>query len=99
MINFTVISNNVKGLQSNKKRLNIINYLKGKGASNNIMFLQETHSTSKDEHIWKDDFQGDLFFSHGTSNSRGVLVLFSLVYLVFKNLKLNINFLIITGAF
>ena len=39
------------------------------------MFLQETHSSKVTEKIWSDDeFDGDLLFSHGKTNSRGVLV-------------------------
>ena len=38
------------------------------------MFLQETHSSLNDEQKWKDDFRGSLFFSHGKSNSCGVVI-------------------------
>ena len=38
------------------------------------MFLQETHSNSKVEQKWKEDFHGKVFFSHGKTNSRGVLI-------------------------
>ena len=44
------------------------------------MFLQETHSVSDDENTWNDDFKGQVFISHGTSNSSGVLI----AYLGFK---------------
>ena len=37
------------------------------------MFLQETHSTFNDENIWKNDFT-QWIFSHGTSQSCGVLI-------------------------
>ena len=40
------------------------------------MFLQETHSTVNDEIKWKDDFKGEVFYSHGKSNSCGVLICF-----------------------
>ena len=40
------------------------------------MFLQETHSSKVTEKIWSDEFNGDLFFSHGKINSCGVLVSF-----------------------
>ena len=36
--------------------------------------MQETHSSIKDEKIWKDDFKGDLFFSHGKTNSYGLAI-------------------------
>ena len=40
------------------------------------MFLQETLSTVNDEIKWKDDFKGEVFYSHGKSNSCGVLICF-----------------------
>ena len=70
----TFLSNNVKGLQSNKKRLKIIEYLKEKLDSNGFLFLQETHSTENNEVSWKQNFNGQVFFSHGKSNSCGVLI-------------------------
>ena len=68
------ITNNVKGVQSSKNQLKLIEYLKNKLKSNGVLFLQETHSISNDENTWADDFKGQVFFSHGTSNSRGVLI-------------------------
>ena len=51
--------------------------------------LQETHSTLKDEKNWCKQWRGKLFFSHGTSNSTGVLVGFreGLDYSVNKEVK------------
>ena len=73
-INF--ISNNVKGFQSTNKRLKLIKYFKDKIVPNGFLFLQETHSTVNDEIKWKDDFKGKVFYSHGKSNSCGVLIFF-----------------------
>ena len=55
------------------------------------MFLQETHSSKVTEEIWKDEFNGDLFFSHGKTNSCGVLVGFygNINYSVKKKLSDN----------
>ena len=47
-------------------------YFKDKIGSNGVLFLQETHSSSKVEQKWKEDFKGPILFSHGTSNSCGV---------------------------
>ena len=69
-INF--ISNNVKGLQSTNKRLKFIKYFKDKISSNGFLFLQETHSTVNDEIKWKDDFKGEVFYSHGKCDSHAV---------------------------
>ena len=38
------ITNNVKGMQSSKKRLKLTQYFKDKIGSNGVLFLQETHS-------------------------------------------------------
>ena len=38
------------------------------------MFLQETHSNSKVEQKWKEDFHGKVFFSQGKTNFCGVLI-------------------------
>ena len=46
-------------------RLKIFNYLKENLSYNGFLFLQEIHSSSKDEIKWKDEFKGELFFSHG----------------------------------
>ena len=43
------ITNNVKGIQSLKKRLKLIQYFKSKIGSCGLLFLQETHSNSKVE--------------------------------------------------
>ena len=49
------------------------------------MFLQETHSTFNNENIWKNDFNIPVFYSHGTSQSCGVLIVF------FGNLNFSVN--------
>ena len=75
-IKFNLISNNVKGLQSYKKRLKIFEYLKNKSGPNGILFLQETHSTKETEIIWNNDSNGQIHYFHGKSNSCGVLIAF-----------------------
>ena len=49
------------------------------------MFLQETHSIFNDENIWKNDFNVPVFYSHGTSQSCGVLIAY------FGNLNFSVN--------
>ena len=68
MNNLSFISNNVKGLQAISKRIKIFEYLKNYVTSNGFIFLQETHSSVKDEKIWNDEFEWQLFFSHGKTN-------------------------------
>ena len=72
MNNLSFISNNVKELQAISKRIS--EYLKNYVTSDGFIFLQETHSSVKDEKIWNDEFGGQLFFSHGKTNSCGVAI-------------------------
>ena len=72
MNNLSFISNNVKELQAISKRIS--EYLKNYVTSDGFIFLQETHSSVKDEKIWNDGFEGQLFFSHGKTNSCGVAI-------------------------
>ena len=72
-ISLSFITNNVKGIQSYKKRLKLIQYFKEKIGPTGVLFLQETYSTSKVEQKWKEDFQGHVLFSHGKTNFCGVL--------------------------
>ena len=67
-IKFNLISNNVKGVQSYRKRLKIFEYLKIKSGPNGILFLQETHSTKENEIRQNDDFNGQIHYSHDKSN-------------------------------
>ena len=69
-----------------KKRLKIFEYLKNKSGPNGTLFLQETHSMKKNEIRWNDDFDGQIHYSHGKSNSCGVLITFfgSITYTVRK---------------
>ena len=71
----SVLSLNVKGLRNSLKRQKIFHWLQQHNSLNSITFLQETHSDRKTEKSWKNYCNGDLYFSHGTTNSCGVLTL------------------------
>jgi hypothetical protein len=61
------------------KRRKIFNFLKTKTSSKSIIFLQETHTLKKYENLWTGQFgcgSKHIFFSHGVSDSRGVLIAF-----------------------
>jgi exonuclease III len=73
---------NVNGLLNEQKRNAIFNKLR---SSFHIILLQETHSTKEIEKKWKQEWGGHIIFSHGTSNSKGVAILFP------KNLDYNID--------
>ena len=72
-LNFNFLTNNVKGLQSSKKCVTIFEYFRSKVAPKGILFLQEMHSSVETEKQWNDKFKGQLYFSHGKTNSCGVL--------------------------
>ena len=57
------ITNNIKGIQSSKKRLKSIQFFKDKIGSTGVLFLQETHSDSNVKEKWKEDFTDQFFFS------------------------------------
>ena len=56
-LNFNFFTNNIKGLQSTKKRLKLFNFLKNKIGPKRILFLKETHSSLETEKKWNDDFK------------------------------------------
>ena len=49
-------TNNVNGLKSSKKRIEMFEYFKDKVSNNGIIFLQEMHSTEDALNKWRDDF-------------------------------------------
>ena len=59
---------------TSKKCLKFFNYFKNKIFPNGILFLQEKN---ENKIKWKEKFVGNLYFSHGKSNSCGVLIGFS----------------------
>ena len=72
-LQFKAISLNVRGIRSFEKRKTILNWLNNQKA--NICFLQETYSTKELENQWRSQWTGELYFSHGSSCSRGVAIL------------------------
>ena len=68
------LSYNANGLGLSKKRIKVFEYLKKKISYNGIIFLQETHSSEDKSSEWKDNLAGKIFFSHGTTNSCGIMI-------------------------
>ena len=67
------MTHNVNGLGDFKARKRYFNFmLKQK---KDIILLQETHSTEKDESVWRNGVRSEIIFSHGTSMSRGVCII------------------------
>ena len=70
---------NTNGLGDKIKRQAVFDKLNRKKPG--IFFLQETHSTPPLENIFKRQFgSNEIYFSHGTSNSCGVLIAISKGY-------------------
>ena len=65
---------NCRGLQDNFKRKTVFRFLHQR--KDDIILLQETHSVHENLKTWKTEWGGQLLMNSGTSNSRGVAVLF-----------------------
>ena len=67
-----IISLNTNGLAESEKRRAVFDFYRGKC---DILLLQETHSSTEFENIWTNEWGGKAYFSHGTTNARGVMTL------------------------
>ena len=65
---------NFRGLADDKKRQQAFQWLKQKKIG--IVCGQETHSSVLNETKWREEWGGDIFFSHGSSAARGTFILF-----------------------
>ena len=70
---FKLISLNARGIRSFEKRKAVFGWLLKQKVD--LCFLQETYSTKEVENVWKKQWKGEMFFSHGSEHSRGVLIL------------------------
>ena len=70
-----IVSLNVRGLSNFKKRSRII-FTWCRKMKSDVIFLQEIHSKIKTEIQWEQEWGGKMLFSHGSSNVRGVAILF-----------------------
>lgn len=68
------LSLNVNGLLHQAKRRAIFSMTRN--GMYDFALLQEAHSTSKTERIWTSEWGGRIYYSHGLSNARGVMILF-----------------------
>ena len=68
----SIISLNVRGLSDVLKRRIVFNYYKTRA---DIICIQESHSHPIMEDIWRSEFGGDIYYSHGTTSSKGVCIL------------------------
>ena len=64
----------MKGLSNFRKRRTIFLWCRKRKAD--LVFLQETHSIAATENQWRNEWGAEMISSHGSSNSRGVAILF-----------------------
>ena len=74
---------NCRGLQDGFKRKAVFSYFHKKG--DDIIFLQETHSSNLNEKFWSSQWGSHCWFSNFASNSRGVGILIK------SNHKISVN--------
>ena len=73
VVNCKLLTLNVRGLNKEGKRRSIFRYVKSKTCD--VCYLQETYSSKHIEQIWKNQWGGQMFFSHGSNHSKGVMIL------------------------
>ena len=82
----TLLSLNVKGLNDNKQQRKVFTWLHNQ--NEDVIFLQETHSSPESENIWKNEWEGEIIYLHGSHSSRGVAVILkSNLNVDFKKIK------------
>ena len=64
----------MKGLSNFRKRRTI--FLWCRKCKADLGFLQETHSIAATENQWKNEWGAEMISCHGSSNARGVAILF-----------------------
>ena len=72
-LTYDIISLNVRGIREQSKRRSIFSHLKDQKSK--FCLLQETYSDWNDENIWRNEWGGEMFFSHGIRHSKGVCIL------------------------
>ena len=82
MINLKIMSFNVRGLGNNKKR-EMFNFIKMRGAD--ILLTQETHCVKNKQNVWHNEWGGKMYFSDGSTNSKGVCIMLK------KGLNVKVN--------
>ena len=74
MVKLKIYTCNMRGLSNYNKRRDFFHMLRKNEVD--IVMLQETHSDKMIEKIWNTQWGTKIWYSHGTSNSRGVANLF-----------------------
>ena len=74
-INLKIISLNVRGLNNSIKRRQIFKWLHMHRQTAHCCFLQETFTTEQSINIGRPEWGGNIFYSHGSNHSKGVMIL------------------------
>ena len=67
------LSINTRGLNKSIKRRSVFRWIHNQNV--HFTFLQETHSSRLSADVWSAEWGGKVFFSRGTANSKGVMIL------------------------
>ena len=73
MAKLKIISYNAQGLKGSWKRKKVLNWIVKEQFD--FLCIQESHIESYSIADWKRDWKGDIFYSAGSNNSRGVCIL------------------------
>jgi len=73
MMSLKCIPLNIRGINKAIKRRNLFRWLQN--GKYGIIYLQETYSYKTIENVWSAEWGGDIFYSHGSKHSRGVMIL------------------------
>ena len=83
-MSYQISTLNVNGLREKSKRQKLFNHFKVH--SHDIIFLQETHCKDESESLkWGKEWGGESIWNNGSSQSRGVAILFK------KNLDVDVR--------
>ena len=72
---YKIISHNVRGLNGSRKRRQVFRWLYQQNSD--IILLQETYSSPDAIGRWEAEWGGKIISSHGSTHSRGVMILLS----------------------
>ena len=73
--NLDICPLNCRGLRSKQKRNTLFKWLNDQ--KRGLIMLQEMHSDDSVEESWEKEYEGKIYFSHGSSSGRSVALLIS----------------------
>ena len=70
----SIASLNVRGINDSVKRTSVFRWLRKNKFD--VVFLQETYCSEKNENTWKNEWNGNIVYAHGSNHSKGTMILF-----------------------